>query len=79
MTTLAIDFGGLAELIWVAPLAAVLMTTSFSLCVLGATRSSDARRAGRQNAGVAWMAVAFLAGVAVVAELAFGIGIIVGG
>jgi hypothetical protein len=76
--TLAIDIGGLAELVWVAPLAAVLVTVSFSTCVLGATRSSDARRLGRAGEGAAWFAVATLAGLAVTAEVVYGFGIIAG-
>ena len=74
--TLAVDVTGLFELVWFAPLAAVAVTVSYSLCVLGATRSSDARRVG--GAGIAWFALAIVAGLAVTAEVVFGIGIIAG-
>jgi hypothetical protein len=76
--TAAIDVGGLVELVWIAPLAAVLVTISFSACVLGATRSTDARRVGRAAEGWAWFALAMLAGLAVTAEVVLGFGVIAG-
>jgi hypothetical protein len=76
--TPAIDIGGLLELVWIAPVASVLVTVSYSLCVLGATRSSDARRDARGGAA-AWMALAVMAGLAVLAEVVFGIAVIVSG
>lgn len=74
--TLAVDVSGLFQLVWFAPLSAVAVTVSYSLCVVGATRSSDARRTGKS--GAAWFALAILAGLAVTAEVVFGIGIIAG-
>ena len=76
--TASVDVSGLFELVWFAPLCAVAVTVSYSLCVLGATRSSDARRGGEGGAGAAWLALAILAGLAVTAEVVFGIGIIAG-
>ena len=76
--TLAVDVSGLFELVWFAPLAAVAVTVSYSLCVLGATRSSDARRLGQPREGIAWFALAVVAGLAVTAEVVFGFGIIAG-
>ena len=76
--TLAVDVTGLFELVWFAPLAAVAVTVSYSLCVVGATRSSDARRLGRPAEGMWWLAVALLAGLAVAAQVVFGIGLIAG-
>ena len=78
MTLGSVDVSGLFELVWFAPLAAVAVTVSYSLCVLGATRSSDARRVGHGGVGAAWFALAILAGLAVTAEVVFGIGIIAG-
>ena len=78
MTLLSVDISGLFELVWFAPLAAVAVTVSYSLCVLGATRSTDARRAGDGGIGAAWFVLAVLAGLAVTAEVVFGIGIIAG-
>ena len=74
----SVDVSGLFELVWFAPLAAVVVTVSYSLCVLGATRSTDARRDGAAGLGAAWFVVAVLAGLAVTAEVVFGIGIIAG-
>jgi hypothetical protein len=76
--TLAVDVSGLVELVWIAPLCAVAVTISYSLCVLGATRSTDARRVGQMGAGTAWFALAVVAGLAVTAEVVLGIGIIAG-
>jgi hypothetical protein len=76
--TLAVDVAGLVELVWIAPLCAVLVTISYSLCVLGATRSSDARRLGDSVASTGWAALALLAGAAVTAEVVLGIGVIAG-
>ena len=78
MTLASVDVTGLFELVWFAPLAAVAVTVSYSLCVLGATRSSDARRLGRPGEGSAWFVLAVVAGLAVTAEVVFGIGIIAG-
>ena len=78
MTLAEIDISGLFELMWFAPLAAVAVTVSYSLCVVGATRSTDARRVGRPGEGLVWLVVAFVAGLLVAAEVVFGIGIIAG-
>lgn len=74
--TASVDVSGLFELVWFAPLCAVAVTVSYSLCVLGATRSSDARRVG--ESGLVWFVLAIVAGLAVTAEVVFGIGIIAG-
>ena len=74
---LSVDVSGLFELVWFAPLAAVAVVTSYSLCVLGATRSSDARRTGK-GSSAAWLALAVLSGLAVAAGIVFGFGIIAG-
>ena len=74
----AVEVSGLFELVWFAPLCAVVVTISYSLCVLGATRSSDARREGAPGLGAAWFVVAVVAGLAVAAEVVFGIGVIAG-
>jgi hypothetical protein len=76
--TLAVDISGLVELVWIAPLCAVAVTISYSLCVVGATRSSDARRVGQPASSTAWLVLAVLAGLAVAAEVVLGIGVIAG-
>ena len=79
MTLSSIDIGQLLELVWIAPLAAVAVSITFASCVLGATRSSDARRAGEPQRSAVWLGVAFVAGLAVAAEVAAGISVIVAG
>jgi hypothetical protein len=66
----------LLELAAIAPLVAVLVTASFSFCVLGATRYSDARRTGEGGA-VPWLALALFAGLVVTALIGSGLAIIV--
>jgi hypothetical protein len=79
VTAAAIEVEGLFELVWIAPLAAVAVTASFATCVLGATRSTDARREGNTGRATAWMGLALLAAVLVLAGVAAGIGVIVAG
>jgi hypothetical protein len=76
--TLAVDVSGLVELVWIAPLAAVAVTISYSMCVVGATRSTDARRLGRAGESAAWFAISVLFGLLVAAEVVLGIGVIAG-
>ena len=77
--TAAIEVEGLLELMWIAPLAAVVVTVTFSTCVLGATRSTDARRAGAGGLSAMWFGLAVIAGVLAVAEVVAGIAVIVVG
>lgn len=65
----------LLELAAIAPAVAVMVTASFSFCVLGATRYSDARRAG--EGALHWLALAIFAGLVVAALIVSGIAIIV--
>ena len=78
MSAASIDVSGLLELVWVAPLAAVAVTISFSLCVLGATRSTDSRKNGDAVQGALWMTLAVLAGLAVTGGVILGFGVISG-
>jgi hypothetical protein len=75
----SIDTEALFELVWIAPLAAVAVTATFSACVLGATRSTDARRAGHGGQAFVWMLLALFTGVLVLAEVVAGIAVIAGG
>lgn len=76
---IALALAELVELVWIAPLSAVAVCITFSVCILGATRSSDARRDGAGGQAYAWMALAVLSGVATLAEVAAGILVIVAG
>ena len=51
MTTAAIDWGQLFELVWAGALAGVGVSVAFATLILGATRAADHRRADR---GIAW-------------------------
>lgn len=76
---IALGLAELVELVWIAPLAAVVVCISFSACIVGATRSSDARREGRGAQGTAWLVVAVVAGLLTLGEIAAGVGVIVAG
>ena len=65
----------LLELAAIAPAVAVLVTASFSFCVLGATRYGESRRAEQTN--FAWLLLALVAGLIVAALIVSGIAIIV--
>jgi hypothetical protein len=69
----------LLELAWVAPLAVVVVAGSFSLCLLGATRATDLRRAGRGGVATAYAALGVLAGAVFAAAVVAGLAIIVVG
>ncbi|HEX8120363.1 MAG TPA: hypothetical protein VF549_03765 [Solirubrobacteraceae bacterium] len=73
MRLAAVDTDALLELAWVAPLAAVVVSLTFSLLVHGAARASDARRGGRAGAATAYVALAVVAGLAFAATVVFGV------
>jgi hypothetical protein len=52
---LAVRVGQLAELVWVAVAAGLVVSLTFSLALLGAIRGDDARRGGQS--GAAWLAL----------------------
>ncbi len=74
-----VDTEALIEVIWVSLLAGVGVTAVFSLALLGATRSGEARRAGRGASAVGFGALGVLAGVALVAGVAYAVHLIVTG
>jgi hypothetical protein len=69
----------LLDLIWVAPLAVVVVSTSFSLALLGATRAGEQRRAGNGGSASAWGMLAAVAGLTFAAAVVAGVGVIVAG
>lgn len=75
----SVDVSGLFELAWVAPLAVLVVSITYSLCVLGATRASDRRRTGDGGAATAWGVLGILAGLAFAAEVVAGVAVIVNG
>ena len=75
----SVDVSGRVELAWVAPLAVLVVSISYSLCVLGATRASDRRREGNQRAATAYAALGILAGLAFASEVGLGLAVISNG
>ena len=77
MTLVAeIDTDALLELVWTAPLAALVVALTFSLCIHGAARASDLRRSGRNGAATAYGALAVVAAAAFAATVILGVLII---
>jgi hypothetical protein len=73
----AIDTEGLLELIWVAPLSAVVVAVTFALALRGWDLASQASRDGRTGVALAYGILGLAATLAFLATVAFGIGIIV--
>jgi hypothetical protein len=75
----SVDVSGLLELAWVAPLAVLAVSITYSLVVLGATRASDRRRTGDRSAATAYAVLGTVAGIAFGAEIVAGVLVIVSG
>ena len=58
----AINIDALLELVWAAPLAVLVITVSWGLVVIGATRAAEARRDGRVAVAGAYLALAVAGG-----------------
>ena len=69
----------LLDLIWVAPLAVIIVSASFSVALLGATRAGEQRRAGNGGAATGYGLLAGVAGLVFTAVVVAGIGVIVAG
>jgi hypothetical protein len=65
---LAVKVGQLAELVWVAAAAGLIVSLTFSLALLGAARGGDARRSG-QGGAPAWFLLSALATAAFAATV----------
>ncbi|MCZ4491611.1 MAG: hypothetical protein JWP53_542 [Conexibacter sp.] len=72
-----IEWNKIGELLWVAPLAALAVSITFSLIIMGSARADDARRAGASTAAMLYSLVALVAGLAFVAVVVFGVVVIV--
>jgi hypothetical protein len=77
MTTAAIDWGQLVELVWAAAAASIAVSVTFAALIVGVTRASDSRRADRAGAATAYLALAALAAAAFAGAVVFGISVIV--
>lgn len=69
----AIDSGALLELVWAAPLAAVIVVVAWGVAVLGTARAGEARREGRTVSAVLHVAMASVGVALFVAAIAIGL------
>jgi hypothetical protein len=72
----AIEWGKLAQVVWVSVLAGVGITALFSLIIYGSGRSAEARRQGAGTAATVYGILAAAAGLAFTVGLIFGVSII---
>jgi hypothetical protein len=72
MPVFAVDSHALLQVVWVSLVAGVGISALFSLVILGAARAGDARRVGNGGAAVGYALVALLA------FLAFAVGVVLG-
>jgi hypothetical protein len=77
MTTAAIDWGQLLELVWAGALAGVGVSVTFAALILGATRAADHRRSGRTQVASAYIVLGALAAFAFAGSVVFGVWVIV--
>lgn len=73
-----VDVGALLETVLAATVAGLGVTITFSLAILGASGSVDARRNGQRLQAVAYAALAVLGVVATLAAIGFGLAIMIG-
>jgi hypothetical protein len=73
MRVAAVDAAGLVEVVWVSLVAAVGVSVTFSLVVLGSARYATARREGRSGEALTYGALAALALLAFVAGVVCGV------
>jgi hypothetical protein len=69
----AVEAGDILEVVWVSLLSGIVVTTAYSLAILGGARWADARRNGSSAAAVAWGGLAMLALVAFAGTVVFGV------
>ena len=72
-----IEWDKIGELLWVAPVAALAVSLSFSLMIMGSARASEARREGAGGTAMLYSVVALLSTVGFVAVVVFGVVVIV--
>jgi hypothetical protein len=77
MTTTAIDWGQLFELVWAGGLAGVGVSVAFATLILGATRAADHRRADRARVASAYIVLGAVAAFAFGGSVVFGVWVIV--
>jgi hypothetical protein len=73
----AIEWDKIGELLWAAPVAALAVSITFSLIIMGSSRATDARRAGAGTTAMLYSVVALLATVGFAAVVVYGIVVII--
>jgi hypothetical protein len=73
MIAAAIDTGALLKMLYTSLGAGVAVTVVFSLAILGATRSSDMRRAGHTAPAIAYAALAGVGLILAAAIVVYGV------
>ncbi len=76
MTVLALGLGDLLHVMLVSLAAGVGVTVVFAITILGAVRSTEARRAHHAAAGFGWGAVSLVAGLVVCAAVFAGLSVV---
>lgn len=72
-------YAELLDLIWVAPLSVLIVSTTFSLALLGATRAGERRRAGEMAAASGFYALAAVSALAFAALVIAAVALIIAG
>jgi hypothetical protein len=65
--------GDIVEVIWVSLAAGIVVSTVFSIVVLGSARSAEARRTGAGTAALLWGGLAVVAFAAFAGAVVFGV------
>ncbi len=68
-----VDSAALLELVWAAPLAALVVTLSWGMVVYGTARAGEARRDGRTGTAALHFGMAAIGGAIFFAAIAFGL------
>jgi hypothetical protein len=72
-----IEWDKIGELLWVAPVAALAVSLSFSLMIMGSGRATEARRTGASTTAMLYSFVALVATACFVAVVVFGVVVII--
>jgi hypothetical protein len=72
-----IEWDKIAQLLWVAPLAGMVVAVTFALAIVGIARADDARRDGAGPAAFVYTALAVLAGGAFLGVVVYGVSVII--
>ena len=73
----SVDTEGLLELVWAAPLSALIVAITYSVFIYGTARASERRRAGNAAGATAFAAIAAISGLAFAGTVVAGVAIII--